>query len=419
MTNLASDRRGASRRRGGDVEGETRTTYGELRSLVAGCGAGWSAGRAARRPGRARVPNGGVDFAAAYLAVLGVGRGRGPLQPDRPAPSWPRSWPRRRPARRRRRRGDPRDPDELAAPTPPSRRPRRRRPRRAHVHRGTAGAPRAAMLTPRQPARQHRQVQRPPRPRSPTRRRRARRAAAVPHLRAQRRARPRRCAPARRSCCVERFDPSARSRPIARPRRHGRRRRAPDVGGLGRAAPTPPPPTRSRPCASPCRARPRCREDVAAAFEDRFGVDAPRGLRPHRGVARSSRRRLGGDARAGLDRRAARRRRGAPGRRRRRRRAGRRPRRDLGAGPERVQGLLGRRRGRPRARSTPDGWLRTGDIAVADDDGYLYLVDRAKDLIIVSGFNVFPAEVEEVLLEHPASPRPRSSASPIRTRARR
>jgi long-chain acyl-CoA synthetase len=51
---------------------------------------------------------------------------------------------------------------------------------------------------------------------------------------------------------------------------------------------------------------------------------------------------------------------------------------------------------------TADGWLRTGDIAVADDDGYLYLVDRAKDLIIVSGFNVYPAEVEEVLAEHPA-----------------
>lgn len=48
-----------------------------------------------------------------------------------------------------------------------------------------------------------------------------------------------------------------------------------------------------------------------------------------------------------------------------------------------------------------DGWLRTGDVAVVDDDGYLYLVDRAKDLVIVSGFNVYPAEVEEVLLEHP------------------
>ncbi|MEA3077931.1 MAG: long-chain acyl-CoA synthetase [Actinomycetota bacterium] len=50
---------------------------------------------------------------------------------------------------------------------------------------------------------------------------------------------------------------------------------------------------------------------------------------------------------------------------------------------------------------TGDGWLRTGDIATVDDDGYLYIVDRAKDLIIVSGFNVYPAEVEEALLEHP------------------
>jgi long-chain acyl-CoA synthetase len=50
-----------------------------------------------------------------------------------------------------------------------------------------------------------------------------------------------------------------------------------------------------------------------------------------------------------------------------------------------------------RAAVTPEGWLRTGDIAVADDDGWLYIVDRAKDVIIVSGFNVYPAEVEEVL----------------------
>ena len=53
------------------------------------------------------------------------------------------------------------------------------------------------------------------------------------------------------------------------------------------------------------------------------------------------------------------------------------------------------------AALTDDGWLRTGDIAVADDDGWLYIVDRSKDLIIVSGFNVYPAEVEEALLEHP------------------
>jgi len=48
-----------------------------------------------------------------------------------------------------------------------------------------------------------------------------------------------------------------------------------------------------------------------------------------------------------------------------------------------------------------DGWLMTGDMATTDDDGYLYLVDRSKDLIIVSGFNVFPAEVEEMLATHP------------------
>jgi long-chain acyl-CoA synthetase len=54
------------------------------------------------------------------------------------------------------------------------------------------------------------------------------------------------------------------------------------------------------------------------------------------------------------------------------------------------------------AALTSDGWLRTGDIAVAGDSGQFYLVDRAKDLIIVSGFNVFPAEVESVLADHPA-----------------
>jgi len=50
---------------------------------------------------------------------------------------------------------------------------------------------------------------------------------------------------------------------------------------------------------------------------------------------------------------------------------------------------------------TDDGWLRTGDMATTDDDGYMYLVDRSKDLIIVSGFNVYPAEVEEMLVLHP------------------
>jgi long-chain acyl-CoA synthetase len=47
------------------------------------------------------------------------------------------------------------------------------------------------------------------------------------------------------------------------------------------------------------------------------------------------------------------------------------------------------------------GWLHTGDIGHLDDDGYLYVVDRKKDLILRGGFNVFPRDVEEVLLEHP------------------
>ncbi|MFZ8997199.1 MAG: AMP-binding protein [Ilumatobacteraceae bacterium] len=54
------------------------------------------------------------------------------------------------------------------------------------------------------------------------------------------------------------------------------------------------------------------------------------------------------------------------------------------------------------ARVLRDGWLHTGDVGVVDDAGFLYLVDRAKDLIIVSGFNVYPAEVEQVLIAHPA-----------------
>jgi long-chain acyl-CoA synthetase len=49
-----------------------------------------------------------------------------------------------------------------------------------------------------------------------------------------------------------------------------------------------------------------------------------------------------------------------------------------------------------------DGWFRTGDVGVVDEDGYLYLVDRKRDLVIVSGFNVFPSEVENALLQDPA-----------------
>ena len=49
-----------------------------------------------------------------------------------------------------------------------------------------------------------------------------------------------------------------------------------------------------------------------------------------------------------------------------------------------------------------DGWLNTGDMARQDDDGYYFIVDRKKDLIIRGGYNVYPREVEEVLYEHPA-----------------
>jgi long-chain acyl-CoA synthetase len=52
--------------------------------------------------------------------------------------------------------------------------------------------------------------------------------------------------------------------------------------------------------------------------------------------------------------------------------------------------------------AVPDGWLRTGDLARQDQDGYFFIVDRKKDLIIRGGYNVYPREVEEVLYEHPA-----------------
>jgi long-chain acyl-CoA synthetase len=51
---------------------------------------------------------------------------------------------------------------------------------------------------------------------------------------------------------------------------------------------------------------------------------------------------------------------------------------------------------------TPDGWLNTGDVGRVDEDGYFYIVDRTKDLIIRGGYNVYPREIEEVLYEHPA-----------------
>lgn len=54
------------------------------------------------------------------------------------------------------------------------------------------------------------------------------------------------------------------------------------------------------------------------------------------------------------------------------------------------------------AETIQDGWLHTGDLATMDVDGYYYIVDRLKDMIIVSGYNVYPREVEEILFRHPA-----------------
>jgi long-chain acyl-CoA synthetase len=55
-------------------------------------------------------------------------------------------------------------------------------------------------------------------------------------------------------------------------------------------------------------------------------------------------------------------------------------------------------------REGPDGkkWLYTGDIARMDEDGYFYIVDRKKDMALIGGYNVYPRNVEDVLMEHPA-----------------
>src|SRR4051794_2448009 len=54
------------------------------------------------------------------------------------------------------------------------------------------------------------------------------------------------------------------------------------------------------------------------------------------------------------------------------------------------------------AAAIPDGWFRTGDLARQDEDGYYFIVDRKKEMIIRGGYNVYPREIEEALYEHPA-----------------
>ena len=70
-------------------------------------------------------------------------------------------------------------------------------------------------------------------------------------------------------------------------------------------------------------------------------------------------------------------------------------------GPQVMKGYWGREDATAEV-FYPDGFLRTGDIATVDDKGYVRIVDRAKDMILVSGFNVYPCEVEDVVTRHPA-----------------
>jgi long-chain acyl-CoA synthetase len=70
-------------------------------------------------------------------------------------------------------------------------------------------------------------------------------------------------------------------------------------------------------------------------------------------------------------------------------------------GPQVMKGYW-RRPDETRDQMTADGYLRTGDIAVMDDEGFIYIVDRIKDLIICSGYNVYPRNLEEAISKHPA-----------------
>ena len=70
-------------------------------------------------------------------------------------------------------------------------------------------------------------------------------------------------------------------------------------------------------------------------------------------------------------------------------------------GPERDEGLLNK----PEAtaeNTTFDSLFRTGDVATMDEDGFVYIVDRTKDMLLCSGYNVYPRVLEEAIYQHPA-----------------
>jgi long-chain acyl-CoA synthetase len=70
------------------------------------------------------------------------------------------------------------------------------------------------------------------------------------------------------------------------------------------------------------------------------------------------------------------------------------------SGPQVVSGYW--RKPEESSAAFEDGWLRTGDLGRSDADGWFYVVDRSKDMIVASGFKIWPREVEDVLHEHPA-----------------
>jgi len=69
-------------------------------------------------------------------------------------------------------------------------------------------------------------------------------------------------------------------------------------------------------------------------------------------------------------------------------------------GPQVMKGYLGKPE-ETKKTMTQDGFLRTGDVATMDEDGYFYIVDRIKDMILSGGYNVYPRDIDEVLYEHP------------------
>jgi len=68
-------------------------------------------------------------------------------------------------------------------------------------------------------------------------------------------------------------------------------------------------------------------------------------------------------------------------------------------GPQQMMGYY--KKPEETAEAVRDGWFHTGDIGYMDDEGYLYIVDRKKDMIIAGGFNIYPREIDEILYEHP------------------